>query len=140
MTYSAEAIRDYRKMRTEQDVSAANPHELIRLMLDRLLGRLAVARGHLERGDAAGKGENIGAALSLLDGLRVSLDTDRGGQLAANLYGLYDYMSRRLLHAQLHDDPSAVNEVANLVREIKGAWEAIAEKAEAHLGESGERG
>lgn len=129
----ASALRDYQKMRTEQEVAGANPHQLIQLMLERLLAKIAIARGHLERGDSAGKGTHIGAAISIVDGLRVSLDTDRGGQLAANLSGLYEYMSRRLLHAQLRDDTSALDEVATLVREIKSAWEAIADRAAGHF-------
>ena len=130
MTYAAgpNALRDYQKMHVEQEVSDANPYQLIQLMLDRLLARIAIARGHVERGDAAGKGQHIGKAIAIVDGLRVSLDGDKGGDIAANLAALYDYMSRRLLHAQLHDDPSALNEVASLVREIKSAWEAIADQ------------
>jgi flagellar protein FliS len=132
MTYAAgpNALRNYQKMHVEQEVADASPYQLIQLMLDRLLAKIAVARGHVERGDAAAKGPEISRAIALVDGLRVSLDADRGGEIAANLAGLYDYISRRLLHAQLHDDPSALNEVASLVREIKSAWEAIADQVD----------
>jgi flagellar protein FliS len=133
MTYAAgpNALRNYQKMHVEQEVADASPYQLIQLMLDRLLAKIAVARGHVERGDAGAKGPEISRAIALVDGLRVSLDADRGGEIAANLAGLYDYISRRLLHAQLHDDPSALNEVASLVREIKSAWEAIADQVDA---------
>lgn len=140
MTYAAgpNALRDYQKMHVEQEVADASPYQLIQLMLDRLLARIAIARGHVERGDTAGKGQHIGKAISIVDGLRVSLDGDKGGEIAANLAALYDYMSRRLLHAQLHDDPSALNEVASLVREIKSAWEAIADQvADRTAGQAG---
>lgn len=130
MTYAAgpNALRDYQKMRTEQEVSAASPHQLIQLMLDRLLAQIAIARGHVERGSSVEKGPHISKAISIVDGLRVSLDAERGGELAANLAGLYDYISRRLLYAQLHDDVAVLNEVTSLIREIRGAWEAIADQ------------
>jgi len=132
MTYAAgpNALRDYQKMHVEQEVADASPYQLIQLMLERLLAKLAIARGHIERGDTAGKGPHISQAIAIVDGLRVSLDGEKGGEIAANLAGLYDYISRRLLHAQLHDDPSALNEVTSLVREIKSAWEAIADQVE----------
>lgn len=132
MSYSAgpNALRDYQKMRTEEEVAAATPHRLIQLMLDRLLAQIAIARGYVERGDGAGKGPHVSKAISIVDGLRVSLDAEKGGELAANLAGLYDYISRRLLHAQLRDDAAALNEVTSLVREIRSAWEAIAEQVE----------
>lgn len=137
MTYAAgsNALRGYQKMHVEQEVADASPYQLIQLMLERLLAQVAIARGHIERGDAAAKGAPIGKAIAIVDGLRVSLDGERGGDIAANLAGLYDYISRRLLEAQLHDDPSALNEVASLVREIKSAWEAIADQVDA-AGES----
>lgn len=130
MTYAArpDALRGYQKMHVEQEVADASPYQLIQLMLDRLLAQIAIARGHVERGDTAGKGSHIGKAIAIVDGLRVSLDAEKGGDIAGNLAALYDYMSRRLLHAQLHDDPAALNEVASLVREIKSAWEAIADQ------------
>lgn len=133
MTYAAgpNALRNYQKMHVEQEVADASPYQLIQLMLERLLAQIAIARGHIERGDTAGKGPHISKAIAIVDGLRVSLDGEKGGEIAANLAGLYDYISRRLLHAQLHDDPSALNEVASLVREIKSAWEAIADQVDA---------
>lgn len=133
MTYAAgpNALRNYQKMHVEQEVADASPYQLIQLMLERLLAQIAIARGHIERGDTAGKGPHISRAIAIVDGLRVSLDGEKGGEIAANLAGLYDYISRRLLHAQLHDDPSALNEVASLVREIKSAWEAIADQVNA---------
>ena len=37
---------------------------------------------------------------------------------------------RRLLEANLRNDPAAIDEVAGLVREVKTAWDAIAPSLE----------
>ena len=42
-----------------------------------------------------------------------------------NLEGLYDYMNRRLLLANVKNDTEALDEVSGLLRELKEAWDAI---------------
>ena len=59
------------------------------------------------------------------DGLKLSLDYEAGGDLAQKLAALYDYMTSRLLYANLHSSRPALDEVAGLLRDIKGAWESI---------------
>jgi len=79
----------------------------------------------MEKNEPAKKGENISVAISILDGLRISLDKSAGGEIAQNLDDLYDYMGRVLLKANLKNDPSLLDEVAGLLNEIKSAWDAI---------------
>jgi flagellar protein FliS len=58
-------------------------------------------------------------------GLQASLDYDSGGEIAENLGNLYDYMSRRLVVANLRNDGSILDEVASLIVEIKMGWDGI---------------
>jgi flagellar protein FliS len=123
-------IRTYRSIGAHGRVEGANPHRLVQLMFEALLDRLAIARGHLERGRTAAKGESLSRAIALVESLSASLDLERGGEIAENLRALYDYAMRRLLEANLRNDPAAIDEVAGLVREVKGAWDAIVPPAE----------
>ena len=68
----------------------------------------------------------------ILNGLRASLNLEEGGDLAQNLYALYDYMARRLLHANQNNDKAALDEVLSLLTEIHGAWVAIGDQAKTH--------
>jgi flagellar protein FliS len=95
-------------------------------MLDAALSRVAEASGHLERGETAAKGEKIGKALGILEALVLSLDKERGGELAENLERLYDYASRTLLKANLENRLDLLKEVGSLLREIKLGWDGIA--------------
>ena len=65
--------------------------------------------------------------MSIINGLRTSLDMDAGGAIAVNLDDLYAYMTRRLIDASAQNDANALSEVIDLLLEIKGAWDAMPE-------------
>ncbi|MCC5866893.1 MAG: flagellar export chaperone FliS [Gammaproteobacteria bacterium] len=122
---SHRAITQYEQVGVAAQVSGASPHQMIQMMLDGAVARVAAARGAIEAGETARKGELIGKAIGLVEGLRVSLDTAGGGEIAENLLALYDYMGRRLLAANLHNDIGILDEVASLLRELQTGWREL---------------
>jgi flagellar protein FliS len=126
---SSTGLQSYRSMTAYGNLADASPHRVVQVMLDAALSRVAEASGHLERGETAAKGEKIGKALGILEALLLSLDKDRGGDLADNLERLYDYASRTLLKANLENRVDLLKEVGSLLREIKLAWDGIAADA-----------
>jgi flagellar secretion chaperone FliS len=129
MSYSG--LQNYRAMGAYSNLAEATPYQVVQLMLETVLTRIAEATGHLERGEVAAKGEKIGKALGIIEALMLGLDKAGGGELAANLERLYDYMSRTLLRAQLENRTDLLKEVTSLLREIKLGWEGIAPAAKA---------
>jgi flagellar protein FliS len=125
MAYPTQAIHQYSRVRTHGGVESANPHQLTAMLFDGALSHIASARGHMQRGEIAAKGESVSRSIDIIGGLRSSLDFERGGELAEHLDSLYEYMGRRLLHANLHDDIAALDEVVDLLRPIRGAWAQI---------------
>jgi flagellar protein FliS len=120
-----QALNQYRNAGPLAEVNEADPHRLVQMLFEGALDRLAVARGAMLQGDTAVKGERISRAIGIIDGLRAHLDMEQGGELAANLESLYEYMERRLVEANLHDDVRVLDEVTNLLREIKSGWDAL---------------
>jgi flagellar protein FliS len=125
------AMKEYEQVGARSQVEGASPERLIQLMLEGALDRVSLARGAMQNGETAAKGERIGKAISLVEGLRASLDHERGGELAGNLDALYEYAARRLLEANLRNDVAILDEVSNLLREIKQAWDRIVGTPEA---------
>jgi flagellar protein FliS len=123
---SGPALKAYRSAGAHGQVGAADPHRLVLLMLDGAIDRLSMARGHIERGQIPQKAETLSRAMAIVDSLNAHLDLEKGGEIATNLRGLYDYASRRLLEANLHNDVAALGEVAALLKEIRAGWQAIA--------------
>ncbi len=80
----------------------------------------------MSRGQIALKGELLGKAIAIIGGLRESIDHQQGGELAANLDRLYEYMMGRLVEANVRNDESPLQEVAELLRNVKEGWDAIA--------------
>jgi flagellar protein FliS len=115
----------YGSVAAESDAAYASPHRLVQMLLEGALDKLATAKGCIERNDIEGRSRQISWAMSIINGLRTSLDMEAGGAIAVNLNDLYAYMTRRLLDANIDNDAKAVAEVSDLVLEIKGAWDAM---------------
>jgi len=127
MTYvqGRKAIQQYGSVAAQTGVEAATPHRLIQMLMEGALEKMVMAKGHMLQGNIADKGANISWAISIIEGMRSSLDMDAGGDIAANLNDLYDYMERRLVEANMRNDAKILDEVIGLLREIKTGWDAI---------------
>lgn len=116
----------YRSTLVHGGVTNADPHALVQMLLDGAIDRMTAARGCIERGDTAGKAKLLHSCVIIIAELRGNLDLARGGELAKNLRDLYEYMTHRLLSANLRSDAACVTEVLSLLGEIRSAWMAIA--------------
>lgn len=134
-------MKNYKKTGLGGAVEGASPHRLIQMLMEGVLDRIASARGYMERGAIAEKGAQISWAISIIEGLRVSLDKSVGGDIAQNLDNLYGYMLMRLTEANLKNEPAYLDEVSDLLRQIKSAWDAIPmETVKAHAGNDRQAG
>ncbi|HFK2026426.1 TPA: flagellar export chaperone FliS [Pseudomonas aeruginosa] len=123
--YAMKAMKQCQQVSIEAQVSDANPHRLIQLLMQGGLERLAQARGAMEREQIPEKGILIGKAIGIIGGLREALDSERGGELAGNLDRLYEYMIARLVEANTSNDTSLLDEVSALLLEVKSGWDGI---------------
>lgn len=118
--------RAYASVRVESDVMAASPHQLICLLFDGAQAAIRVAASHMRSGRTASKGEAISRALDIVNnGLLAALDMERGGEIARQLAALYEYIGRKLLSANLNNDPAALAEAGRLLNDIGSAWHDI---------------
>ncbi|HEU4851113.1 MAG TPA: flagellar export chaperone FliS [Telluria sp.] len=122
----------YAKIGVETGVVAASPHKLISMLFEGAIVAIRAASQQMQAGDIEGKGKSISKAIDIIDnGLKASLDVKAGGEIAANLQALYQYMSSRLLEANLKNAPELLDEVKNLLADLAGAWEAIGQPQQA---------
>jgi len=124
MNHSA-AMNQYKQVGVKGSVETASPHVLVQMLIDGAIERLNKAKYHMVQKNIAQKGESISKAITIVDGLKVSLDNEKGGEIAKNLGDLYDYMQTRLLQANLNNEEAGIDEVVSLLNEIRSGWTSI---------------
>lgn len=120
----------YATVGRESGAMSASPHQLITMLFDGAKTAINMARHHMANNEISDKGQAISKAINIVDnGLKASLDAEAGGlagaELVANLLGLYDYVSQRLLYANLRNDPAMLDEADRLLDSISSAWREI---------------
>jgi flagellar protein FliS len=123
----ASGVEQYKSVNTQAGLGSASPHRLIQMLLEGALEKINLAKGNMQRGEVALKSSHISWAISILEGLRMSLDGESGNEIARNLDDLYDYMGRRLMEANAQNSLEMLNEVSGLLVEIKSAWDTVPE-------------
>ena len=119
-------ISNYQRVGIETGVESANPHKLILMLFEGASEALIKAKLHIKHNEIAQKGEVLSKAIMIIDhGLKASLDMHAGGELAQHLLALYDYMTNRLLIANLKNDTEIIDEVNRLLGELYDAWKVL---------------
>ncbi|MEG0006825.1 flagellar export chaperone FliS [Aeromonas lusitana] len=119
-------LKAYKATSIAADLTVADPHRVIQLMMQGFLERLAQAKGAIERNDMEAKSVAISKAQGLLHGLQDALDMSQGA-MAEDLYGLYAYMDERIWDASLARDIAPLEEVMGLMVTIKSGWDQLPE-------------
>ncbi|WP_105720628.1 flagellar export chaperone FliS, partial [Cronobacter dublinensis] len=81
------------------------------------------ARLHMEQGNIAGRGQTLSKAIDIVDsGLKMAVDTEKGGELARNLVATYDLILHNLMLANLRNDAEKLTLAERLLTDIADAW------------------
>jgi flagellar protein FliS len=111
----------------ETQIKTANQIRLIVMLYDGAIRHLnlaidAFAEGH-KRFDAINN--HIIAAQNILSELTASLDFEKGGIVAKNLFSIYSFMNRQLLEANIRKDRAPLEVVKKHLSDLREAWEEI---------------
>ncbi len=126
--------REYQSYK-QTEIETASPGKLLLLLYDGALKRLHRVRENLLAGRLEESHQDLIRVQEILVELMLALDWKVGGDLAPRLHGLYDFMYRRLVDANVQQDPQAVGEVIQLLSTLREGWE----EAYRQLAANGER-
>ncbi|MHB8770840.1 MAG: flagellar export chaperone FliS [Syntrophales bacterium] len=106
--------------------TTANPMRLVLMCYDGAIKSLKLARERYLVKDYEGKAKALKKALDIINEINVSLDLERGGDIARNLRSLYLYMVQTLTDADLKRDVGMFDQVIRMLEELESAWKEIA--------------
>jgi flagellar protein FliS len=110
----------------EQEILSANGFQLVHILYSSAIDELRDARRNLASRQIAAKCANLAKASALIGELLSSLDLNAGGEIAARLKALYEYMLARLLRANISNLDEPIAEVIALLSTLDEGWKQLA--------------
>jgi len=115
------AVSPYEKYKRRR-IETAPQGKLILMLYDGAIGSLNRAKVGLEDKRYDAVNNNLIKAQEIVRELMFSLNMSVG-EIAKNLYSLYDFMYRKLIEANVKKDSGLIIEIRDMLQELKGAWE-----------------
>lgn len=112
----------------DTEISTATQGKLIVMLYEGAIRFLKSATENLNPKSYDKVNDQIIKSQDIITELMLSLDMEGGGDIAKNLFSIYVYMKRRLLEANIQKDKGVIDEVINLLEQLKGAWDEVAQK------------
>ena len=119
------SLQAYKKVSVDSQLTAASPHKIVQMLMAGAIERLIQGKAAMQQGNIPVKGERLGKALDIIISLRSSLSMKDGGEIAQNLDMLYEFMITQISTANHKNDPQPIDDVIDIIREIKSAWDLI---------------
>ena len=111
---------------SSEQVMAADPATLVAMAYDRAVQCLRAAVQAIYNNEIEARWQNSHRAQEIINHLFMTLDLDKGGEIASNLEALYAYMLQRLLDVDVNNDARAAKEVIELLEPLQASWSELA--------------
>lgn len=105
-----------------QQVITSDPVTLVTMLYDKAVLALKTAVQAIHRNEIETCRKNKNKAVEIINHLFVTLDLEKGCEIASNLEALYVYMLQRLLDVDVKNDARAAVEVIELLEPLRASW------------------
>ena len=119
MTAQTNAYNAYK----QNSVTTASPGELTLMLYNGCIKFLGKAKVAIEEKDIAEKNKNLQRAQAIIAELMSTLNM--AYPISKDMLPLYEYMNRRLVEANIKNDPAILDEVEGLVIEFRDTWKEV---------------
>lgn len=116
------AANPYLKQYKKNQIETATPEQILILLYDGAIQYLNKAKIFLEQNDIEQFREGLLNCENIILEFMNSLDMELGGNIAENLYGLYDYLYSTLVMAAITRDENKVDEVLKHLKHLRETW------------------
>ena len=119
------ALAQYGQMKNDTQTMYASPHQLMLMLFDGALEAMSLTIAAIQNENFELRSKQNTRSITIINGMRECLDMEAGGELADNLYSLYQYMAQELFRASFKNDAETVRNIQTMLKDIRGSWEKI---------------
>ncbi|MEP6493433.1 MAG: flagellar export chaperone FliS [bacterium] len=109
-----------------REIQSASPARLVVLVFDQALANLMRARRAVQTGQIEERANAVGKTREAITELLVTLDAERGGEIAMNLQALYVYILSELIDVVRRPDGGEIERIIGIVTDLRGAFDSVA--------------
>lgn len=109
----------------DQHILTASPARLVAMLYEAAMTNLRRAIKAIEDGDVKARWAANARAIEIIEHLSMTLDTDKGGRIAADLERLYPFMIKHLIDVDMHNDAKPAHEVIALLEPLYESWRVL---------------
>lgn len=106
-------------------IETASPLMLIIMLYDEAIKCLKYAKVDMINKNKEGQNSKLIKVQKIITELTASLNMEAGGTIAQNLKSLYNYMHSSLVDANINNKPEKIDEIHNLLVELRSAWHKV---------------
>jgi flagellar secretion chaperone FliS len=119
------ALAQYGQIKNDAQTTYASPHQLMLMLFDGAIEAMSFTIGAIQNEIFELRSKQNTRSITIINGMRECLDMETGGELANNLYSLYQYMTKELFRASFKNDVDTIQNIQTMLKDIRGSWEKI---------------
>ena len=119
------ALAQYGQIKNDAQTTYASPHQLMLMLFDGAIEAMSFTIGAIQNENFELRSKQNTRSITIINGMRECLDMETGGELADNLYSLYQYMTKELFRASFKNDVDTIQNIQTMLKDIRGSWEKI---------------
>ena len=122
-----QAVKSYQKTSNQDFIQSARPEQVVHFLLSQLKSELNKLRSCIQTGEMVGKADSLTKVLMNIHVLGTSLDFEKGGVIATNLFQLYEHIRLVSIKASQENNHDILKSALTVASEIEDAWKSLIE-------------
>ncbi len=120
----------YRKTEKQAVNEHSSDYQIVAKIFDELIRSMNIYSSEIVKNNADHnlKSEHFARTLTIIYTLQSSLDFEKGGEIANNLFKLYEYARQKVLEDMRAQSNEGTKSAIHHLGEIREAWHTLAEK------------
>lgn len=130
-------LTQYARQYQQTQIMTSSGVQIVVLLYDAAIQSIELARAGIESNNLKEKGRSLGRAISIVGELNSVLDFERGGEIAASLHRLYEYVLTELITANARNNARHLDGPLRCLITLREGWQEVAARQQPTVGAAG---